>query len=74
MVELSTLQQQLLKVAANLDEQLCNLIELRQWLKNPLSARYNSQKTRTRARALRSRQRRGGSTLQISRLQGEWEV
>jgi hypothetical protein len=74
MVELSALQQRLLKAAANLDEQLCELIELRQRLKKALSARYHSQKIRTRARALRSLQRRGGSTPQFSRLQREWEV
>jgi|tagenome__1003787_1003787.scaffolds.fasta_scaffold20834549_3 hypothetical protein len=74
MVELSALQQRLLKAAANLDEQLCELIELRQRLKNALSARYHSQKIRTRARALRSLQRRGGSTPQSSRLPREWEV
>jgi len=38
MVELSALQQRLLKAAANLDEQLCELIELRQRLKKALSA------------------------------------
>ena len=74
MVELSALQQRLLKAAANLDEQLCELIELRQRLKKALSARYHSQKTGTRARALRSLQRRGESTPQPSRLQREWEV
>ena len=38
MIVLSTLHQQLLNAAANLDEQLCELIELRQRLKKALSA------------------------------------
>ena len=65
MIELSILHQQLLNAAENLDEQLCDLIELRQRLKKTLSARYHNQKTRTRARALTSLQRRGRrSTMQ----------
>jgi hypothetical protein len=44
MIELSILHQQLLNAAANLDEQLCDLIELRQRLKKTLSARYHDQK------------------------------